>query len=99
VRPGAPLIVSDFHPFMVLLGGQGGFHAEDGTRAFVPSYAHLTGPMLAAFARAGLTVRSCAEPPWTLEAARVGFPGISDALFEEAIAGLPLAIVWQLARA
>ena len=98
VGPGGPLILSDFHPFMVLLGGQGGYRAEDGTPAFVPSHAHLPGPTLATFARAGLTVRACAEPLWTLDAARVSFPGISDALYEQAIAGLPLAIVWQLAR-
>jgi SAM-dependent methyltransferase len=98
VRPGGPLILSDFHPFMVLIGGQAGFRAADGTPGFVASYAHLAGRMLSAFAQAGLTVRECAEPTWTLEAARVSFPGISDQLYEEAIAGLPIAIVWQLAR-
>jgi ubiquinone/menaquinone biosynthesis C-methylase UbiE len=98
VRPGGPVVVSDFHPFMVLIGGQGGFRTEDGTPGFVTSYAHLTGATLAAFARAGLTVRGCDEPTWTLDAARVSFPGITDRLYEEAIAGLPLSIVWQLAR-
>jgi SAM-dependent methyltransferase len=98
VRPGGPVVVSDFHPFMVLIGGQGGFRTEDGTPSFVTSYPHLTGVTLAAFARAGLTVRECAEPRWTLDAARVSFPGITDPLYEEAIAGLPLAIVWQLVR-
>lgn len=96
VRPRGPLLISDFHPFMVLLGGQGGFRAEDGTSGFVTSYAHLAGSALDAFARAGLSVRGCREPRWTLEAARVSFPGITEQLYEEAIAGLPLAIVWEL---
>jgi SAM-dependent methyltransferase len=99
VRPGGPLVISDFHPFMVLLGGQAGFRAADGTPGFVASYAHLPGQTLDTFARAGLAVQTCDEPRWTLDAARVSFPGISDPLYEEAIAGLPIAIVWQLERA
>jgi SAM-dependent methyltransferase len=98
VRPGGQLVISDFHPFMVLLGGQGAFRAADGTPNFVASHAHLPSRVLAAVARAGLTVVGCAEPTWTLEAARLSFPGMSDALYEEAIAGLPLAIVWSLGR-
>ncbi len=99
VRPGGALIISDFHPFMVLLGGQGGYRAEDGSPAFVASYAHLPGRMLEAFSRAGLRVCECREPTWSLDAARVGFPGMGDSLYDEAIAGLPLAIVWRLERA
>ena len=98
VRPGGRLVVSDFHPFMVLLGGQAGFRTTDGTPNFVASHAHLPSRMLDAVGRAGLTVLDCAEPTWTLEAAQLSFPGMSVALYEEAIAGLPLAIVWQLAR-
>ena len=98
LRPGGRLVVSDFHPFMVLLGGQAGFRATDGTPNFVASHAHLPSRMLDAAARAGLTVVECVEPTWTLEAAQLSFPGMSAALYAEAIAGLPLAIVWQLAR-
>ena len=98
VRPGGPVLVSDFHPVMVLLGGQAGFRAADGHAHFVPSYAHTTGPMLRALDAADLGVLACDEPAWTRAAATTTFPGMSDALYDEAIAGLPLGIVWHLER-
>lgn len=98
VRPGGQLVVTDFHPFMVLLGGQAAFRDTGGTRHFVASHVHLPGEMLCAFAEAGLTVLACAEPSWTLESAQLSFPGMSAKFYEEAIAGLPLAVVWQLTR-
>jgi ubiquinone/menaquinone biosynthesis C-methylase UbiE len=97
VRPGGHLVVTDFHPFMVLLGGQGAFRTADGAAHFVPSYVHLPGQMLEVLASTGLTPLACAEPTWTLKAAELAFPGMSARFYEEAIAGLPLAIVWQLA--
>jgi len=54
--------------------------------------------MLGVLARAGLTVVDCLEPLWTRDAALASFPGMSDRLYEEAIAGLPLAIIWMLRR-
>ena len=47
---------------------------------------------------AGLTVAACLEPTWTHAAALATFPGMSDTLYQEAIAGIPLAIVWILTR-
>jgi SAM-dependent methyltransferase len=91
------LVISDFHPFMVLIGGQAAFRLDDGETHFVRSYAHLPGVMLHAFDRAHVRVVECAEPTWTFDAAAIAFPGISRALFDEAIAGLPLAVVWHLA--
>jgi hypothetical protein len=54
--------------------------------------------MLDVFRNAGLTVGACLEPTWTRAAALATFPGMSDTLYDEAIAGLPLAIVWILTR-
>ena len=98
VRPGGAVVISDFHPYMVLLGGQAGFRSEAGTPHFVTSHAHTTGPMLRAVDTAGLEVLGCDEPTWTRAGARAAFPDLSDALYDEAIAGLPLGIVWHLAR-
>ena len=98
-RPGDQLVISDFHPFMILLGGQGAFRTPEGTPHYVPSYVHLPGEMLAVLADTGLTVLGCAEPAWIPEAATLAFPGMSTPFYKEAIAGLPLAVVWQLAVA
>ena len=98
VRPGGNVVLSDFHPYMVLLGGQAVFRTEGGVPHFVASHAHLPGHMLGVFREAGLTVAACLEPTWTRTAAMASFPGMSDTLYEEAIAGLPLAIVWILTR-
>ena len=98
VRPAGNLVISDFHPYMVLLGGHAAFRTEGGEPHFVASYAHLPGQMLGVLRRAGLIVVDCLEPLWTRDAALASFPGMSDRLYEEAIAGLPLAIVWILRR-
>ena len=98
VRPGGNIVISDFHPYMVLLGGQAVFRTEGGAPHFVASHAHLPGDLLGVFRAAGLTVAACLEPTWTHAAALATFPGMSDTLYEEAIAGLPLAIVWMLTR-
>jgi SAM-dependent methyltransferase len=98
VRSGGNVVISDFHPYMVLLGGQAAFRTEGGEPHFVASYAHLPGRMLGVLQQAGLTVVDCIEPLWSHDAALASFPGMSDRLYEEAIAGLPLAIVWILRR-
>jgi len=98
VRPGGHLVVTDFHPFMILLGGQAAFRTVHSTMHYVPSYVHLPGQVLEVLASTGLTPLACTEPTWTRAAAQLAFPGMSTRFYEEAIAGLPLAIVWQLAR-
>jgi ubiquinone/menaquinone biosynthesis C-methylase UbiE len=98
VRPGGRIVISDFHPFMILLGGQAAFRTGDGTPRFVRSYPHLLGVVLPLLDRVGLQVIDCAEPTWTFEAAAPAFPGMSPELFHEALAGLPLAVVWNLER-
>ena len=65
VRPGGNVVISDLHPYMVLLGGQAVFRTEGGVPHFVASHAHLPGHMLGVFREAGLTVAACIEPTWT----------------------------------
>lgn len=100
VRPGGRLILSDVHPFTVILGGQAGFHAPDGTRAFVRNYIHLYGHYLAAFAAARLQVLQCIEPTWGEEQAAhfVGREPISLDAMRAAVVGLPGILIWDLMR-
>jgi len=102
VRPGGRVIVSDFHPVMIALGGSAFFVATDGSSGHVRSFCHWHGEYLAAFAAAGLDVLGCVEPPVSeahLPALSGGFVDLAPDAFRDALVGLPLGIVWELARA
>lgn len=104
VRPGGRIIISDIHPFAVLLGVQGIFRAADGTRGFVRNYVHFPSAYLTPFRSAGLEVLESFEPTLGVEHAPdlVGmtlrrYPTLQKSL-ASAIDGLPAVIVWHLAR-
>ena len=69
VRPGGRVIVSDVHPFPILLGWQAQFHAADGAAGFIRIHPHLASDYCRAFAAAGLRIRACEEPLLTPESA------------------------------
>jgi ubiquinone/menaquinone biosynthesis C-methylase UbiE len=101
LRPGGRLVLSDFHPTMLLLGGTGFFVGEDGAPGNVRSYFHPHARYLAAFRGAGLDVVDCVEP--ALEADDMGaLSGGLNTFAEEAFGaawiGIPHALVWELVR-
>jgi len=102
VRPGGRLVVSDFHPLQILIGGSAFFVDSEGRPGHVRSYAHLHEDYLAAFAAAGLAVRRCLEPRLDDEAVAMASGGLmplAPEIFRGALLGLPEALVWELARA
>lgn len=99
LRPGGRLVVSDVHPFDVVLSVQGGFRRKRGGRGFVRNYVHLTSDYLNAFQQAGLSVVQCREPLWgDREIATIGFSEQMPDLLDTAVKGLPITIVWELQR-
>ena len=98
-RPGGRVIITDLHPFMVLLGGQAAYPDEDGW-AFVRAHPHLHQDYLRAFSANHLEVLDLMEPfpdrewfemqprPWAH----------AREAFTKAFAGIPAAIVWSLVR-
>jgi SAM-dependent methyltransferase len=101
VRPGGRLIVSDFHPLQILIGGSAFFVDSDGRPGHVRSFAHLHEDYLAAFAAAGLSVRRCLEPRLDDQAVAMASGGLmplASEIFRGALLGLPEALVWELAR-
>jgi|RhiMetdeSRZDD1v2_1073273.scaffolds.fasta_scaffold119208_3 ubiquinone/menaquinone biosynthesis C-methylase UbiE len=101
LRPGGRLVISDFHPMQVELGGAAFFVAADGTAGRVRSYAHLHGEYLDAFAAAGLGVVRCVEPLLRADDVAVmsgGLMGVAPDAFRDALVGLPAALVWELVR-
>ncbi|MGC0315937.1 class I SAM-dependent methyltransferase [Kitasatospora acidiphila] len=100
VRPGGKVVISDVHPMMVLLQGQGGACFAHGPRrlAVMHNHVHLHADYLTAFAAAGLGVDSCQEPRFNGEFPPGGFEErIADAA-RAAWQGVPSAVVWELTR-
>ena len=99
LRPGGHLVISDVHPFDVVLSVQGVFRRKRGGRGFVRNYVHLTSDYLNAFQQAGLSVLQCKEPRWEdREIATIAFSEKMPDLIDTAVKGLPIAIVWELQK-
>jgi SAM-dependent methyltransferase len=97
VRPGGRVIVSDVHPFLVMLGWQAQFPTDHG-RAYMRLHAHLPSNYATAALNAGLTVHRCEEPRLTADAvATPAAERIPDAN-RAAYVGLPGVLVWEFQR-
>lgn len=62
LRPGGAALVSDFHPFLALNGGQRTFTAPDGATYAVEHYPHLYADVHQAAGEAGLRIEHVVEP-------------------------------------
>jgi ubiquinone/menaquinone biosynthesis C-methylase UbiE len=101
LRPSGALVVSDFHPTMLLLGGTGFFVDASGRAGHVRSFHHPHARYLAAFRHAGLAVVDCVEPtiePEDVAAVSGGLLGFAEEAFRTAWVGMPNALVWALVR-
>jgi hypothetical protein len=100
VRSGGSLVLSDLHPVMSVAGGQALFESGDGSLAFVREHVHLHGEYLDAFGASGLDIVRCVEPRFG--PAEAGMQGMAAQFIpeatQEAFAGLPGALIWQLER-
>ena len=97
VRPGGHVIISDAHPFSVILGAQARYRAAE--RGFVRNHVHLASDYLGAFQAAGLEVVRCVEPLWgDREIATFEFADDFPDMLDAAVRGLPIVIVWELER-
>jgi SAM-dependent methyltransferase len=101
MRPGGRLVISDVHPFLVILGWQAQFPAHDsGDRkdprpGFMRLHCHLASEYTSAAAAAGLRLRSLAEPPLTEPAAVTPAADIVPDANRAAFAGLPAVSIWD----
>lgn len=95
VRPGGRVIISDVHPFLILLGWRAQFRTATGEAVFIKLHAHLPSDYCHAFAAVGLRVRTCHEPLLTGEAAVTFSPNHFPDANRDAFGGLPGVIVWD----
>jgi ubiquinone/menaquinone biosynthesis C-methylase UbiE len=97
LRAGGRLVVSVLHPFQVHLGWHAPFEEAGGGRGFVREHSHTHADYLAAFRRAGLSVRDCVEPRLTAAQApakRRAYRHLPEATLA-AYVGLPGVLVWD----
>ena len=99
VRTGGHAVISDVHPFMVMLGSQAVDMVDDGSSGFTRNYIHQVSDYLAAFRSAGLDIVQCMEPQWgDEEVATLGVGEHVPSLLEAVVKGLPIVIVWELVK-
>jgi ubiquinone/menaquinone biosynthesis C-methylase UbiE len=97
VRPGGRIIVSDVHPFLVMLGWQAQFPTDQG-RAYARLHAHLPSAYATAALRAGLAVRTYQEPTLTTEAVTTPTAELIPEANHAAYVGLPDVLLWEFQR-
>jgi SAM-dependent methyltransferase len=101
LRPGGRLIISDVHPFLVMLGWQAQFPAQDGRdgenprRGFMRLHCHLASEYTSAATAAGLRLRGLVEPPLTEAAIVTPAADIVPDANRAAFIGLPAVSVWD----
>jgi len=98
IRPGGRVIISDVHPFPILLGWQAQFRTASGGAGFMRIHPHLASAYCQAYAAAGLRIRSCEEPLLTPESAVTPATERLPDANRAAFVGLPGVSVWDLER-
>jgi ubiquinone/menaquinone biosynthesis C-methylase UbiE len=99
LRPHGVAVISDVHPFAVMTGAHAFFRRADESRAVVRNEEHGFAEYLSAALDAGFTVESCSEARVDRTLLRdFGVP--DDPMHpEQAVLGLPFALVLTLRRA
>ena len=99
LRPGGRVIVSDVHPFLIMLGWQAQFRTEGGDAGFMRLNDHLLSDYGQAARAAGLCIRSFQElrltPESTITVATERLPEANHAAW----VGLPGVVIWDLEKA
>lgn len=62
LRPGGEALISDFHPYLSLMGGRRAFTGDDGRAYAVEQHIHIVSDYFAALRTAGMVVLDIAEP-------------------------------------
>ncbi|MDA0367483.1 MAG: methyltransferase domain-containing protein [Proteobacteria bacterium] len=105
VKPGGRIIVSEVHPFNVMLGAQASFSMDGDAMGVIPNNEYTVGDYVRAFGQAGLTIVDLQEPAFreaevaqacAAFSARLG-TGALDA-FRAALLGFPMALIWDLRK-
>lgn len=100
VRPQGYIVLSDIHPWFVIIGGQAEFQDINGEKGYIFNYIHQPSRYLEEFNKLGLKIKKCIEPTLDskhLNPTEVGL-NLSKKTMDTALEGLPLALVWVLEK-
>lgn len=100
VRPGGHIIISDIHPWLVVMGGQAEFFDKSGKHCYIANYVHWHSSYFQSFNQLGLKVIQCVEPiikQEHIKLAKTGFD-LSEKTVSTALKDLPLALIWVLEK-
>ena len=104
LKPAGVAVISDVHPFVVMLGSHSEYPETDNRSGFVRNHVHLPSDYLSAFREAGLDVVQCIEPLYgDMEIAEMRFAEqINEVrmhdLVEAAVKDIPIVIIWELVK-
>jgi ubiquinone/menaquinone biosynthesis C-methylase UbiE len=98
LKPRGVVIISDVHPFAVLTGAHAFFRLTDDSCAVTRNEQHRLSDYVSAATSGGFTIEACSEARVDAELLREF--GVSDDPLdpEQAILGLPFALVWTFRR-
>jgi hypothetical protein len=98
LRSRGRVIVSDVHPFLIMLGWQAQFRTEGGANGFMRLNGHLLSDYGQAATAPGLRIRSFQEVPLTPDSAiTVATERLPEAN-RAAWVGLPGVVIWDLEK-
>ncbi len=98
LRPGGRLIISDVHPFPIMLGWQAQFRTSDGGAGFMRIHPHLLSEYSASGLAAGLRITACHEPRLTSESVVTPAAERLPEANRAAWVGLPGVVVWEMEK-
>lgn len=99
-RSGGHIILSDIHPWFVLIGGHAEFEDNKGKAGYIYNHVHLHNTYLKAFKKAGLKIDKCLEIPLKksdIKPLKLGL-NLSNNTINVALEGLPIVLVWVLEK-
>jgi SAM-dependent methyltransferase len=98
LRPGGRVVISDVHPFLVMLGWQAQFPTGDGEHGFMRLHCHMISEYTTAAQETGFVVRALHEPRLTEAAIVTAAADVLPDANRSAYLGLPALTIWDLER-
>lgn len=98
LKPKGKVVITDIHPFMVMISGHARFQMENGEDAYIINYTHWHNKYLDAFRNSNLKILECVEPTINknfINSAQRGLH-LDKKTTSDALLNIPMALIWLL---